>query len=447
MRRSWLGLALVLSLVGCLPKSAAPPVVMPASALVSVTVTAAGAPVAGATVRIDGWGVVQTDGAGVARAQVPAALTASHLWVTADGYLEYSEHLDIRGPVLLAVELRRAIPVPPGLDAPYRGNICGMRDSDGDVIFDGDIPGVPQSKRLDWYARKRAAGLYDVVLAAKGGYDPRWKFDYTRNPAKLLELWREATAQGFRVTWFLSSGDSHTAGDIDDYFGTLIDALAETHLKAFWTPAWEPVPGGWTSADLNHALQVMTAHLPAGAVIAVHLGDTRPTFNSNPVEPDDPWRVWSWGVLDDKGELRVQGTCDNDRCRSEHPVGRWDGREPDAWSLRSGYNGVPTFGWRVGMLLYQTESGGPLLRARDYPDRTYPEHPGYLARLYEISIRTLTGGRGWRPARVVLFESIAWDYYNGYATEADGARIAAEVAALGFTEFGNGLPTITAASR
>jgi hypothetical protein len=438
--KPYLFLALIIAAAGpCVPKPVVPPT-PPVATTFNVHIQV-GLPSAFARLQTSAsnWVTCTMDATGHCYVAVPATLTDSYLEVTLDGYLPYGQHVVVSKDVTLVVQLQQRPPphIPPPMDAPYNANICGMRDSSGEVMFDGNIPDLSDAKRAEWYTLKQKAGLTDVVLAAKGGYRGHY-YDLTRNPARLIELGHEAQSYGFRVTWFLSSGDQGTAVDIDQYFGTLIDALAEFKLNSFWCPGWEVVAGGWTSKDLNHALQVMTYHLPPEAQIWVHLSDTRPTFNSNPVEPTDPWRVWTWGHPDPvNGQLVVEGTCYSDDCKSQCPYGHWDSREVEAWSIQNGYNYEATYGWRVNGLFYQTESGDWLLHPERYPTG-YVGHPGYQSRLYEISLRTLIGGRGWRRARVCIFETIAEDYWNGRATEGDAKIIADVLKKMGFTEFGNG---------
>jgi hypothetical protein len=425
-----------------------PPVVIPTTMTIYVEVydDSIHAKVSNASVRYWFSGDVSTaktqitDVNGNTAFIVPSSITSSHMWVTAVDYLDTEQHVDATPFKIVQFHLTRRPPpivphIPPGMDAPYNANICGMKDSSGEVIFDGNIPDLTDVKRIEWYTLKQKAGLTDVVLAAKGGYRGHY-YDLTHNPARLIELGNEARSYGFRVTWFLSSGDQGTSVDIDSYFGSLIDSLAQFHNNSFWTPGWEVVAGGWPSERLNHALDIMNQHLPSTAQIWVHLSDTRPTFNSNPVELNDPWRSWTYGHFE--GDKFIsEGSCLDDSCASQHTIGKWDGREPDAWSLHTGYNGVPVFGWRVNGLFYQTESGDQLLHPERYPTE-YIGHPGYQSRLYEISIRTLIGERGWRKARVCIFETIAEDYWNGRAIEGDAKIIADACKKMGFMEFGNG---------
>lgn len=420
MRRA-IPLLLILLFAGCglrwpLPKTTpAPKPEAPASMSVHIQVLdATGDGVSGATVRLqtsrvpEVWVTMQAGQDGHAIATAPASLVDSHLEVAADGFEPVSRHVDVARDVTLTVQLQRrpppdVIPAPPSNDAPMRANFCGMRDPvTGEVMFTIFVadPAMPLEQRLRWYRLQREAGLTHWVLAVKGGYRGIHEFDWSRQPERMLSLIREVFSQGFKPVIFLSSGDRGTEVDIDGYFAAFLDAMRPIAADCWWLPGWEVVgPGGhWRSIHLSHALEVMDAHLPAAALVWVHLVDNRITGASHPVEDDDPW----------------QG---------------------DELSFWRGHGGQ-----RAAGLLFQTVSGRALLQA-DAEPLGYLGERGYRNDVKEAWARLPIGGHGWKRVRLVLFESVAEDYYAGRATDADVTRIADECAGLGVTEWGNGLPT------
>ena len=291
-------------------------------------------------------------------------------------------------------------PPRPPLSAPIQANFCGATAPWGEPIFDIWLATWAASTRQAIYTIKRAAGLTDIALSveARNGYHGAHAFDWSREPGQVVALVQEVQAAGFNVELFLSSGDGETGETIDEYFPTILQALSAVDPIRI-VPAWEPVVGGWTSAQLSHAMQVIHQLAPQHE-LWVHLSPTRACGSSHPIEPDDPWQG------DEAGFWRSHG--------GEFATG----------------------------LLYETEHGGPLLYPANFPnqspdDPNYAKYPGYLGRLYEIAIRALVGGRGWRQTRVCVWETGAMDFFNLGCTGTDLRRIKAQCQALGYTEFGN----------
>jgi len=291
-----------------------------------------------------------------------------------------------------------AIPPAPTLDAPIRANFCGMRDSRGEVMFTIFVADLPIERRMEWYKRQRDAGLTHFVLAAQGGYRGKHEFDWTGQPDALAALIREVLAQGFRPIFFLSSGDAGTGDAADRYFGALLDGLGSLADECHLVPGWEVVRGGWTSKQFYHAVEVISRHVKPTTPIWYHGSDDRSTFASYPLEADDPTR----------------------------------GDAPGAWRT--------PMGKRLAGLLYQSESGHPLLRADEEPPNSRGLR-GWRWRATEVLMRLQDGRRGWPARRVVAFELGAEDYFAGRAMDADIVRLADEAASLGFKEFGNGIPS------
>jgi hypothetical protein len=309
-----------------------------------------------------------------------------------------NRHVDALPNVIVKWTLQKTIPDPPPLDSPHLGNFCGKMTPWGDVSFDIFLAVWTPEQRQWVYADKRADGLNRIYLAAKGDYHGTNPFDFTRNPAGLAALMAEVRANGFIPVVFLSSCDGGTGGDADAYFGSLLDGLGAVRDQAEYVPGWECVKGGWTTKQLMHSVEVISAHVAPTTPIWFHGSDGRGTFASYPLEADDPT----------------------------------GGDEPGAWRT--------PVGQRLTGLLYQSESGRPLLKADEEP-LDYLGQRGWRGRAKEVLMRVQDGERGWIKKRVVLFESVAEDFYNGRATAADVTRLANEGKALGFKEFGNGLPS------
>jgi hypothetical protein len=343
-----------------------------------------------------------TSAAGTCDFLISAATKDSHMWVASEGYLAQDRHVTAGPGIIikwLLVKPPPPLPEPVGPDAPWKANFCGSREpwEGGGPLFDIFLATYTTEQRQQVYVQKRSEGLNRIVLAAKGDYHGTRPFDYSHNPTALAALMQEVRAAGFRPVVFLSSGDGGTGGDADAYFGSLLDGLGPVKDQADYSPCWECVKGGWTTNQFMHAVDVIAAHVAPTTPIWFHGSDGRGTFASYPLEADDPT----------------------------------GGDEPGAWK-------TPT-GKRLAGLLYQSESGRVLLQADQEP-LDYLGQRGWRGRATEVVMRVQDGQRGWVKKRVVLFESVAEDYYNGRATDSDVMRIATEGLGLGFREFGNGIP-------
>ena len=383
------------------PPIAAPPA--PKMMSVHIQVMVEGIGLAGARADVQTavtpptWASCSADAAGHCYVVVPSTLRDSSLRVTAEGYLDAEQHIDARPDLTVTVQLQKRPPPIVSLDAPILANFCGQRLANGEPIFDIYLAAWDKAKRDETYAIKHAAGLTHIILSAKGDYHGTNPFDFTREPARLVALIKEVMANGFRVVLFLSSGDGGTGDDADAYFGFLLDSMQGYQDECHLVPGWEVVRGGWTTRQFMRAVEVIAAHVKPTTPIWFHGSDGRATFASYPLEADDP----TYG--DEAGAWRT-------------PVGK-----------------------RLTGLLYQSESGRALLHADNEP-LDYLGQRGWRGRATEVIMRIGRGERGWAMKRVVAFELTSEDYYNGRATDADVTRIADEAAALGFTEFGNGIP-------
>jgi hypothetical protein len=305
-------------------------------------------------------------------------------------------------------DIRREVKalVPPAPPAPVyqraslaeliKANFCGSRLANGEVIFDIFLGAWERAKRNETYQLKRKAGLNTIVLAVQGGYDGAYPFDFYNNLSGLRNLILEVQKQGFNVILFLCSGEKG-APEIErfDQVLTYLKTVGVKDLRI--VPAWEPVKGNWTSAELSKALKVIYPLLDPSWEMWVHLWDDRASGASNPPEVDDPWKSYEPGFWMEEGGDKLHG------------------------------------------LLYQSVSGDKLLNADSYPEE-YLGYKGYRNRLVECMMRVRDGYKGWRQVRFCAFETVAYDYYHGLCSDADVVRIAQECKDLGVTEFGNGLP-------
>lgn len=275
-----------------------------------------------------------------------------------------------------------------------RANFCGMRDGQGRIMFDPYWIALDDEERADWVARKQAAGLTHLVLCPVANYPGMaWNpVDLRAHPDVFATHVRRALDHGFFPIVMLTTGDGGSADDIDTYWPGLCAALAPLQDSLIVTPGFEVVgPGaGWTSAQLSKGLRTLKRLLPR-ALLGVHLQPERATGASYPLEADDPWQ----------------------------------GDEAAFWRSHGGE--------LADVFLYQSPHGTKLLQGDGWEDRWI-----------EILDRLGVGGRGWRTVPCCWFETIAYDFCKGRASEADGTRLAARARELaearGVTiTFGNGV--------
>jgi hypothetical protein len=282
-----------------------------------------------------------------------------------------------------------------------KANFCGAKDQSGRVIFDPFISGQSGADREDWYQRKRAAGLTHVVVQPAVSYPgaPYAAPDLRSDPQGWRALLLDVLGHGFVPVVMMTSGDPGTAREITDtvWPAQLLDAAADLVPWCIWCQGWE-TGGGWRASEVSAALRWQQTHLPGG-VIAFEAQPGRWTGASYPVEPDDPWQ----------------------------------GDELGFWRSHGG-EGIDVF-------LYETAHGSALLQ-----EPCDPADDGcWLNRWHDGVIRLGAGYAGWRIVPICLWETVAYDYWHGQASDADAGRIAAAGDALAAAAgvrvtFGNGLP-------
>jgi hypothetical protein len=317
-------------------------------------------------------------------------------------------HLVIATLIMLTMGHAGAQPVRVTGDARLvvKGNFCNLLDADGRVIYTPALPGASDAVFRDWMRRQAAAGSTHTFFGAPGGGEAypgvEWKNpDYWRDlPALRAFIERildtpAADGRGFRPVLFVG-GDRFADAHFDQW-PALARALDGLHQFLILVPAWEPVQGGWTSAQLSAALTRLHELFPAAA-LAWHGSPGRWSGASDPLEPDDPW----------KGDERAFYTSHG---------GEW-----------------------IDLVLYQTPHGGAV--ARDCrPDARDCWLQAWRQGLVDLGTGRLAG----RRLRIALFETVAFEFFRRQATSED-ARTAASRAGEVCRElnvtcgFGNGLP-------
>jgi hypothetical protein len=402
---------------------------------------------------------------------VDAALSACHVWVTAQDYVPYDQHIDLTpeqvgqdifigktrwdGPHPYDIYLPALTPVaPPWPAVPsvekrvnIQTNFMNLRDSRGAVQFSPFIGGYPVARQDDWIANELKAGSTHMAVSINvNGYgslnDPEFKpvhFYKENKHAELVDLLTRIVGKGLLPIVFFDSGDSYPG---DDYFNGLCDWW-NMHLAKFteycvFVCGWECVNGGYSSHDYNAANLIMRSKLGPRdkAVLGCHLSPGRGTFGSHAsshypqdehsCELDDPWFH--------------QG-------------------EPDCWKSKCG----PEF----AVFLFQSEVarndefdefGQPKWwdRTLDTLERFLPAGtpiPGSeTVKMYDRqgNLTTRDGyaggpksadwfGSGPRPA-LCFFEAVAYDYIRGKCDSEYARTIARKAQSFGFKSFGNGLP-------
>ena len=438
MTRRTIVVALTLALTSCSAFIRPGPQPPPRDRQVVVRVSDRGQLVAGAHVKVAGGVPAEqdTDAFGGVILKINTGINQVQVWVTKAGCSSIDAELPVQASGEIAALIDCTPPAPVVERATgesllqVQANFCNLTDAQGRVIFtpflatlwdQGDLASV-----ADWLERMRAAGTTHVVLAPHYEYHSAMPYpiagdDFRTRPAKFHELLEYLLAQpsadgrGFRPIVMLSDDFS----EVGQYWPTLLPALRDLSPYVIFVPAWEPVgPGGaWSSAMLSQALARMHELLPAGHFF-YHGTPDRGTFSSHPLEADDPWR----------------------------------GDEVGAWSSHGGelFEGF----------LFQTEHGD------------YVERPGCGRNVDDGSGRGLRYGQcwanrwddvvarlgaglctddyghgspcGWRKVRVVLFETVAFEYFRKQTDTDNANRIAREGLAIcqhyGVTcGFGNGV--------
>lgn len=401
--------------------------------------------VAGATVKLqtaaDTWMEATADAAGRACLQVPAGLTASHLIVTAAGYLELSQHVevgqqaafDVRLAALAAAVTRKSRDQVKAVQT----NFCNLRDSRGKVQFSPFIGGYPKDRQNEWMENeKRAGSTHFVVSLDVNGYDAladpelsTLNFYAADRWQDLDDLLRRLLARGLTPIVFLHSGDTYAG---DTYYREVCQWW-NAHFSAWsdqvvFVCGWETRRhGGLTANEFNRANTIMREVLGRDAVLAFHGSPESALFASHaPTEDDDPWKDddepqnWFTHCGVELEVLLFQTLYANDDDRDEFGQPKWWNRTADTAErflpegtelpgLKSLKEGQNDGGWH-----YRRGCAGPDWFASGRRERGRPV--------------------------LVAFESVAWGYIRGCVSDERVKEVARTLRSFGFQHFGNGLP-------
>ena len=292
-----------------------------------------------------------------------------------------------------------------------RGNFCNLRDAAGRVIYTPALPGVSPSVYDEWMQVQREAGSTHVFFGPPlpgdgyAGTLPDYWRDLPALRAFIERVLSTPAADGFGFTPVLFVGGDTFGQSHFDEWPTLAAALEGLHEHLIVLPAWEPVVGGWSSAQLSRALKAL-AHLFPTAVIGWHGSPTRWSGSSNPVEKDDPWQ----------------------------------GAEAGFYTAHGGE--------AIWIVFYQTPHGRELYAPCVCPkaaEKFGHDDACWLNRLEDGVARIGAGYHGWRVLHVCLYETVAYEAFRGQATSADARRIAAAGKTVAdkwgvSMGYGNGLP-------
>ncbi len=267
-----------------------------------------------------------------------------------------------------------------------------------------------------------AAGLYDewmTVQAANGSThvafgdfiggpaypgvpfpNPEWSQDPEAIREFVLRVLNTPSADGlgFRPIIFLDNGGSDPLPRIQRNWPVIAKALDGLLPYVILVIAWEPVKGDYTSNQYSQAMELRESLFPGAPFVAGHGSPTRWVGSSNPPEADDPWQ----------------------------------GAESDFFKTHGGQYFTHWF--------YQTPHGREL-----YEDCNPADDACWLNRWADGVLRLGTGYHGWRVMPVVLFETVAYEFFRGQATSQQAREVASrgKVVADSYgvpVGFGNGLP-------
>jgi len=314
-------------------------------------------------------------------------------------------------------------PEPPVVDAPpelvvfptraqvltYRGHLCNLKDSAGRVIWTPSLAGAPPEIRKEWLETIAAHGGTHVPIGPfEGGPSypgVHWgNPDWTNDPFAIRSLvfdvlnTKTLAGHGMVPVLFLDGGGYDPKPRIQEFYEVAHEALEGLYEHVLCVPCgWEPVVGSWTSAEVSYALKLWHAIAP-GSIIAYHGSPGRLVGSSNPVEADDPWQ----------------------------------GGESEFYKTHGGEH--------IDVALYQTPHGRELYEDCD------PNSEGcWLDRWRDYVTRIGGGLNGWRQMPIVLFESVAYEYFRNQKTDDDARTIASRAkkicddAGVPF-HWGNGAP-------
>ncbi len=117
----------------------------------------------------------------------------------------------------------------------------------------------------EWMTAQREAGSTHVAFGSfEGGYaypgvpfpNPEWSQDAAAIRAFVLLVLNTPSADGlgFRPIIFLDGGGPNPRPRIDANWPVIFEALDGLWEYVIVVPAWEPVKGDWSSADVEYAL-------------------------------------------------------------------------------------------------------------------------------------------------------------------------------------------------
>lgn len=380
--------------------------------------------VAGAHVTLDNrdasfTGVTDRDGY-VCFTHVPVSLVSSHVWITADGYVPYSQSVSLPSTNIDLVVGGTARPGQQQLPALVRAvaprrsqaemmhvltNFCNMHDSQERVLFTAFYAGLPADERKEWLDLQRAAGSTHFAMSPTAGYpgSPIPEFNLLGDPKAFVAMVREvlgtpsADGKGFTPILLLDGGDYGIRERIDQYWTAIRRELGDDEKDCIVVPGWELINASpVTSAEYSYALEKL--HADRWSHIWAHLSSGRAAFSSNPVEDDDPWQ----------------------------------GGESDCWKSHGGQY--------VEGLLYQSDA----VRHKD-DECDAKDDDCWLNRWEDVVPRVGKGMNGWRIVHLCYFEGPAYYFYRGETDAAFARRIATAAKTLADkygvrVGFGNGLP-------
>lgn len=297
-------------------------------------------------------------------------------------------------------------------------NFCNLLDAAGNVMFTPMITGANDAQYADWMTRLREAGSTHIIMGpftpgpvypGVAWDNPDLEADTARLRAFIIKVLEtpSANGRGFVPVIFLDGGGRAPRERIDRVWPRLARALEGLHQYLLVLPAWEPVIGDWSSAEVSYGLTRAHELFPQ-SVLGYHGSPKRLVGSSNPPEPDDPWR---------SGEAEFYQAFG---------------------------------GQHIEVAFYQTEHGrdiyagycdpGDLLSGTPEQDRCW------LNRWQDYVARIGAGLRGWRKLpQLVAFETVAYEFFRRQATS-EQARMVADAMKRVCDKFavtcgyGNGLP-------
>jgi hypothetical protein len=317
--------------IGCPKPDPKPPTsTPPAEKAVAVVVSSSSGPVAGAKVVLDGdsnvFPLTNSDGYTIDN-HCPASLTASQLTVTKDGYVPYSEHVDlVAGEQTLRPTIKSAHKDPSTVSdsalRAFKGNFCGIR-IDGlpygpnNVLFtpayfiysEGDRQKCREAYKTRGYTH------FPVSLFSGSVYhdfypDP----DVSRVNEFLQELWDDGL-----IPVCFDHGDDFS-----------VNSGVDPKLVRVVVPQWEMNgPCNNDTALINKTILETKSRFPQ-ALLYVHFTSGHAAGG----EPESDWWVWakSQGV---RGLLYQDGNWND-------PQAMWDRCVDFLIRFGSGYHGWPT---------------------------------------------------------------------------------------------------------